>query len=61
MPNIAMLEAHDYVDVTTTAQGDRVTGAVTARHGGDDALLFPSVPAGTSGKCLCAIRRTTAR
>ena len=34
MPNIAMLEAHDFVDVTTTAQRDRVTGVVTARHGG---------------------------
>jgi len=35
MPNIAMLEAHDFVDVTTTAQRDRVTGVVTARHGGN--------------------------
>ena len=35
MPNIAMLEADDFVDVTTTAQRDRVTGVVTARHGGN--------------------------
>ena len=42
MPNIAMLEAHDFVDVTTTAQRDRVTGVFTAQRGGNGVSQLPA-------------------
>jgi 2-polyprenyl-6-methoxyphenol hydroxylase-like FAD-dependent oxidoreductase len=42
VPNIAMLEAHDFVDVTTTAQRDRVTGVLTAQHGGNGVSQLPA-------------------
>jgi hypothetical protein len=42
MPNIAPLEAHDFVDVTTTAQCDRVTGVFTAQRGGNGVSQLPA-------------------
>jgi 2-polyprenyl-6-methoxyphenol hydroxylase-like FAD-dependent oxidoreductase len=42
MPNIAMLDAHDFVDLTTTAQRDRVIGVSTASHDGNKMSQLPA-------------------
>jgi len=51
IPNIAVLEAHDVVDLTFTSQRDRVTGArVRARDGGVEHILNAELVVDATGR-----------